>query len=421
MRKKYCMPKNVFYAQSGGVTSVINATACGVWDAVEKNAGTLGKLYFGHCGILGALEENLIDASELAEEERYNLLQTPAGAFGSCRYKLSKSPDAVQRIIEVFRAHDIGYCFYNGGGDSQDTSLVLAQKSKELNYPLTCIGIPKTIDNDLPHTDCCPGFGSVAKYTAIATLEAGLDVKSMSKSSTKVFILEVMGRNAGWIAASSALAQMHGHSPPHIILFPEIAFEPKKFIECLQKTIKQHGFCVVVASEGIRTEDKKFLSQQSTTDAFGHAQLGGVASKLAAIVKDQTGYKCHWAIPDYLQRSARHIASKVDVEQAYALGKEAVELAVKGVNSVMPIIKRLSDTPYQWEVASTTLDGVANIERMLPRDYISDDGFHVTEKAINYLAPLIEGESFPKFNKGIPVYANINPNFITKKLTGFTV
>ena len=410
-------PANAFYAQSGGVTSVINASACGVIETANKSS-KINKVLCGKNGILGALNEELFDTSKEKKSEIAKLRQTPGGAFGSCRFKLQdpiKQKKEYLRLFEVFKAHNIKYFFYNGGGDSQDTTFKVSKMAKELKIPLTCIGIPKTVDNDLPITDCSPGFGSVAKYVATSTLEAGLDVKSMSETSTKVFILEVMGRHAGWIAAASALAARNETDPPHIILMPEVPFAKKKFINKVKQTVANEGFCVVVASEGTRYKNGKFLADSGLTDAFGHKQLGGVAPVLAQMISS-IGLKNHWAVSDYLQRSARHISSKTDLDQAYAVGKKAVEFALAGKNAVMPVIKRLSDKPYKWKIESASLSKVANVEKTLPKRYISKDGFRITDKGLNYLRPLIQGESSISYKDGIPIVAELK-NTLVKKIT----
>ena len=396
------MPKNAFYAQSGGVTSVINASACGVIERAREQSA-MGKVYAGMNGILGALREELIDTSKETKAAIRQLKTTPSGAFGSCRYKL-RAPEAhpleYERILEVFRAHDIGYFFYNGGGDSQDTANKLAQYSIQQGFPVTCIGIPKTVDNDLPLTDTCPGFGSVAKYVAVSTLEASLDVRSMAETSTKVFVLEVMGRHAGWIAAASGLIQSKAGDPPHVIVLPEVAFEEDAFVRKVEQSVKRSGYCVVVASEGSQTSDGRFLAESGGTDAFGHAQLGGVAPYLVDIIKARLGYKCHWALADYLQRAARHIASKTDVEQAYAVGASAVDAALAGHNAKMVAIERVSSSPYRWKTKLVPLSRVANVEKKMPKRYIAKDGFGITQAARHHLAPLINGEDYPPTGKG---------------------
>ncbi len=410
-------PANAFYAQSGGVTSVINASACGVIETANKSS-KINKVLCGKNGILGALNEELFDTSKERKSEIAKLRQTPGGAFGSCRFKLQdpvKQKKEYLRLFEVFKAHNIEYFFYNGGGDSQDTTFKVSKMAKELKLPLTCIGIPKTVDNDLPITDCSPGFGSVAKYVATSTLEASLDVKSMSETSTKVFILEVMGRHAGWIAAASALASTNETDPPHIILMPEVSFVKKKFIDKVKQTVANEGFCVVVASEGTRYKNGMFLADSGLTDAFGHKQLGGVAPVLAQMISS-IGLKNHWAVSDYLQRSARHISSKTDLDQAYAVGKKAVEFALAGKNAVMPVIKRLSDKPYKWKIESASLSKVANVEKTLPKGYISKDGFGISNKGLNYLRPLIQGETLISYKDGIPIVAKLK-NILVKKVT----
>ncbi|HMB73037.1 MAG TPA: 6-phosphofructokinase [Gammaproteobacteria bacterium] len=404
------MKPNAFYAQSGGVTSVINASACGVIETARKHRNRIGRVYAGRNGILGALYEDMIDTSAESPSAIAALRYTPGGAFGSARYKLKGLDDnraEYERLIEVFRAHDIGYFFYNGGGDSMDTANKVAEMSRSMRFPVTCIGVPKTVDNDLPFTDTCPGFGSVAKYVAVSTQEAALDVASMASTSTKVFILEVMGRHAGWIAAAGGLAGNEPGDPPHIILFPEIPFEQKAFLDRVRSSVEDFGYCVVVVSEGSRYADGRFLADAGTRDAFGHTQLGGVASTVAEIVRDNLGLKYHYAIADYLQRSARHIASKTDVRQAYAVGQKAVEFALAGENAVMPIIKRTSDKPYRWTIDKVKLSRVANREKKMPRNFITRDGFGITGRCRTYLEPLIQGEDYPPYHRGLPRYASL--------------
>ncbi len=408
--------KNAIYAQSGGVTAVINASACAVIQTARLYPERIGKVYAAENGIIGALNEQLIDTSLETDEDIAQLLYTPAGAFGSCRYKLKDSGPEYKRLMDVFKAHNIGYFFYNGGGDSQDTAYKISKLGQEEGYPLICIGIPKTVDNDLPFTDNCPGFGSVAKYVAISTLEAGFDVASMAASSTKVFILEVMGRHAGWIAAAGGLAGKDETQAPHLILFPEVSFNEKKFLAKVDEAVKTYGYCVVVASEGIRNEEGKFLSDAGLRDAFGHAQLGGVAPVLAQLVKKELGYKYHWAVADYLQRAARHIASQVDLEQAYALGKRAVELALAGQNAIMPIIKREQDSPYRWSLDQVALADVANQEKTMPADFIRSDGMGITEACRRYLTPLIQGEAYPPYEQGLPRYVRLKNQLVSPKL-----
>jgi 6-phosphofructokinase 1 len=416
--------KNAFYAQSGGVTAVINASACGVIETARKNKGKIGKVYAGRNGIIGALTEDLIDTSKDSAAAIAALRHTPSGAFGSCRYKLKGIEEhraQYERLIEVFKAHNIGYFFYNGGGDSADTCLKVSQLSEKMGYPIVAVHVPKTVDNDLPITDNCPGFGSVAKYIAVSTLEATFDVASMAKTSTKVFVLEVMGRHAGWIAAAGAMAGNKEMDLPILVLFPEIAFDKAKFIARVDAMVKKYGYCTVVVSEGVKGADGKFLSDQGLRDAFGHAQLGGVAPVIANIVKEELGLKYHWGVADYLQRAARHIASRTDVAQAYATGKAAVELAIKGRNSVMPAIKRISDKPYKWKIEVAELKNVANKEKFMPRDFISADGFGITEKCRRYLAPLIQGEDYPPYKDGLPKYVRLKNVGVKKKLAAFNI
>jgi ATP-dependent phosphofructokinase / diphosphate-dependent phosphofructokinase len=416
------LKRNAFYAQSGGVTAVINASACGVIETARKHKDDIGKLYAGRDGIIGALTEDLIDTSQESKKKIAALRHTPAGAFGSARYKLKgldENRAEYERLIEVFKAHDIGYFFYNGGGDSQDTALKVSQLGKKMDYAITCVGIPKTVDNDLPVTDTCPGFGSVAKYVAVSIREAGFDVASMAKTSTKVFVMEVMGRHAGWIAAAAGLAAEGDGEAPHLILFPEVAFDEDKFLSRVKDAVQRYGFCAVVVSEGLRNKDGQFLAEAGTKDAFGHAQLGGVAPVVAQLVKRQLGYKYHWAVADYLQRAARHLASKTDVEQAYALGEAAVKLALAGQNAVMPIIERKSTKPYRWHIGHTPLSKVANKEKKLPKSYIRKDGFGITPSCRAYLGPLIAGEDYPPFKDGLPQYVRLDNKMVKKKLAAF--
>ena len=411
--------KNAFYAQSGGVTAVINASACGVIETARKHRNQISKVYAGRNGIIGALREDLIDTSKESKTAIHGLLSTPSGAFGSCRHKLQSLEEnrvEYERLIEVFKAHNIGYFFYNGGGDSADTCLKVSQLSQSLGYPLQAIHIPKTIDNDLPETDNCPGFGSVAKYIAISTREAALDVASMCETSTKVFILEAMGRHAGWIAAAAGLAAEQEGDAPHIILFPEIAFNREKFLAKVKRTVKRRGYCVIVASEGAQYKDGTFLAESALKDAFGHSQLGGLAPNLAEMIKSELGYKYHWAVADYLQRSARHIASQTDVDQAYALGQGAVEFALRGDNAVMPCIVRGKGKRYSWSIGEAALQDVANREKKMPRNYISRDGFGITAEARAYLAPLILGEAYPDYHNGMPKYVRLKNVPVPRKL-----
>jgi len=419
------MKKNILYAQSGGVTPVINATACGLIETARENRDKIGKVYAGKDGILGILREELIDTSKERKENIAALKHTPGGAFGSCRYKLKsieESKREYERLIEVFKAHDIGYFFYNGGGDSADTAYKVSQIAKKQGVPVQCIGVPKTIDNDLPVTDNCPGFGSVAKYVAISIMEASLDVESMASSSTKVFVLEVMGRHAGWIAAAGGLAAREEGDPPHLILFPEIPFKQREFLKKVKHAVEAYGYCSIVVSEGARDSRGRFLAEAGTKDAFGHTQLGGVAPVVAELVRAKLGYKYHWAVSDYLQRSARHIASKTDVDQAYAVGQAAVKFALEGKTGIIPVIKRTSNNPYRWKIGEAPLGRVANREKMMPRSYISADGFGITPAARRYLEPLIRGEDYPPYDRhGLPKYVRLRNILLKKKLPDFDV
>ena len=411
--------KNAFYAQSGGVTAVINASACGLLETARKYPKRIAKVYAGRHGIIGALTEDLIDTSKESRAAIAALRHTPGGAFGSARYKLAgfdKNRAQYERLIEVFRAHDIGFFFYNGGNDSMDTAHKVSEIGVQLGYPIICIGVPKTVDNDLPITDCCPGFGSAAKYIAVSTREAALDVLSMARTSTKVFVLEVMGRHAGWMAAAGGLGRAKNGDAPHIILFPEITFDRGRFLAKVKESVEKYGYCVVVVSEGVRGPEGRFLAEAATKDAFGHSQLGGVGPIVAQMTQEAFGYKYHWAVADYLQRSARHIASKVDVDQAYAVGKAAVEFAIKGKNAVMPVIVRKSSKPYRWTIGEAPLAAVANQEKKVPRHYITADGFGITAACRQYLSPLIQGEAYPPYRHGLPAYVTLKAHSVAKRL-----
>ena len=415
------MAKNAFYAQSGGVTAVINASACGVIETARQHPDKIANVYAGRNGIIGALTEDLIDTSKESDADIAALKNTPSGGFGSCRFKLKSLEDnkaEYERLIEVFKAHDIGYFFYNGGGDSADTCYKVSQLSEKMGFPVQAIHVPKTVDNDLPITDNCPGFGSVAKYIAVSALEASYDVRSMAKTSTKIFVLEVMGRHAGWIAAAGGLIEDYGI--PVVVLFPEVEFDQDKFMAQVKAKVEEHGYCTIVVSEGTHWPDGRFLAEQGTRDSFGHAQLGGAAPVVANMIKDALGYKFHWAVADYLQRAARHLASESDVEQAYALGAKAVEFAIEGHNSIMPTVDRKSNNPYKWEIGQAPLSEVANVEKMMPMDYITDDGFGITQACKDYLYPLIKGEAYPPYDdNGMPNYVTLKLESIAKKLPDF--
>ena len=412
-------PNNAFYAQSGGVSAVINASACGLLQTARQHSQKIGKVYAGRNGIIGALTEDLIDTSVEPEAALAALKHTPGAAFGSCRYKLGSIHEhraQYERLIEVFQAHDIGFFFYNGGGDSQDTAYKVSQMGAELAYPIVCVGLPKTVDNDLPITDCSPGFGSAAKYVTTSIREAAFDLAAMSRTSTKVFALEVMGRHAGWTTAACALAAEQEGDAPHVLLLPEVAFNEERFLARVEQALERHGHCVIAVSEGVKGPDGKFLSASASEDAFGHTQLGGVAPLITKLISAKLGCKCHWAVPDYLQRSARHIASETDVQQAYAVGRAAVEFAIAGRSAVMPAIRRLSDAPYRWDIIEAPLSEIANQEKLLPPEFISADGFGITEAARRYLTPLIVGEAYPPFKNGLPDYAKLRNVTVPKKL-----
>jgi 6-phosphofructokinase 1 len=417
--------QNAFYAQSGGVTAVINASAAGVIETARQHQEQIGKVYAGRHGIIGALTEELIDTSAESAAAIARLKYTPGGAFGSARYQLKSFEESraqYARLLEVFRAHNIRYFFYNGGGDSADTCLKIARVSAHLGYPIVAIHVPKTVDNDLPGTDCCPGFGSVAKYVATSVREAAFDIAAMAKTSTRVFILEVMGRHAGWITAACGLAAEQEGDAPHLLLFPEIPFDEAQFLARVQAAVQQYGYCVIAASEGLRTPDGRFLAESGWRDAFGHVQLGGVAPVLAQRVREKLTLPYHWAVADYLQRAARHIASATDVQQSYAVGKAAVEFALQGYTAVMPTLVRVSDQPYQWTIGMVQLEEVANQEKRMPREFISADGFHITQQCRTYLTPLIQGEDYPPFKNGLPDYITLKNLAVPKKLsTDFTV
>jgi 6-phosphofructokinase 1 len=419
------MAGNLLYAQSGGVTAVINTTAAAVIETARKAGKRIGKVYAARNGIIGALREELYDTSHERPEDIRALAYTPGGAFGSCRFKLKdieRDRARYERLIAVFKAHDIRWFLYNGGNDSADTSNKISQIGAALGYPVHCIGVPKTVDNDLVVTDNCPGFGSVAKYTAVSILEASLDVRSMFESSTKVFVMEVMGRHAGWIAAAAGLAARRADDPPQVILFPEVPFDEAAFLAAVQRSVQRVGYCSVVVSEGLRDTQGRFLAEAGTSDAFGHVQLGGVGPLIANLVKDKLGYKYHWAVSDYLQRSARHIASKTDWEQAYAVGKAAVRYALANMNAVMPVIRRVSQRPYRWDVAPAALTTIANHEKKMPLNFIRADGYGITLKCRRYLEPLIHGEAYPPYGPdGLPRYVALRNRLVRRKLPPYAI
>ena len=400
--------KNAFYAQSGGVTSVINCSAYGVISKFKKDFSG-SNIYASKNGIVGLLEGELYDLSE-TKKPFQNLLDMPGGIFGSCRYKLPNLDDEAfyKNLFVQLEKINIGYFFYNGGNDSADTCLKVAKAAEKYGYDLKAIAVPKTIDNDLAVTDNCPGFGSVAKYVAISAKEASLDIKSMCKTSTKVFVLEVMGRHAGWIAAAGELANNNEQTFVHKILLPEISFDEERFLSGVEQDVSEYGYSVIVASEGLKNKNGELYASSTEKDSFGHSQLGGLAPKIASLITNKLNLKNHWSVADYLQRSARHISSLTDIKQAVAVGEAAVKLAAEGKSGVMPIIKRISNSPYEWVISEGDLNQIANEEKTLPKNFISNDGFGITEAGRNYLQPLIEGESFPKFSNGTPLYEGLD-------------
>ncbi|HKI97434.1 MAG TPA: 6-phosphofructokinase [bacterium] len=410
--------RNAVYAQSGGVTSVINASAYGLIQAAQA-CDFIGTVYAGLDGINGVLDEQLIDLSQEDPQAIEALRHTPAGAFGSCRKKLKdldKDRAEFQRILDVLAAHDVGYFFYNGGNDSMDTVDKLARYAQSQSYPLQVIGVPKTIDNDLPITDCCPGFGSVAKYNTISMLEGAMDTESMYRDSTKVFVLETMGRHAGWIAASTGLASRSERDGPHLILLPEVPFDKAKFLGAVDGTVKKLGYCAITVSEGAQDAEGHFLSESGGQDAFGHTQLGGAGVFIQELIKSELKLKVHGAVLDYCQRSGRHLASKVDVEQAIACGAHAVKLAGEGLTGRMVTIQRDGEEPYRWSVGHTEAANIANQEKLLPREFIREDGFHVTEGFRRYCLPLIQGEDYPPYEQGLPAYRRMKKTLAPRKL-----
>lgn len=412
---------NAFYAQSGGATAVINATACGLIEEARRqhlaDPTRIGQVYAGRDGILGALREDLIDTSLESDADIARLRQTPGGAFGSSRFHLGPLAThraMYERLAAVLAAHDIGYFFINGGEGSMGAAWHLSQMMREIGQPLRVIGIPKTVDNDMALTDCCPGFGSVAKYIATSVREAGYDVASMSQTSTKVFVLEVMGRHAGWITAAAGLASEAEGEPPHILLLPEVGFDDRKFLARVRHCVETYGYCVVVTAEGL-------CDAGGCNFGVSSRRAGTVGRYIADMVEVHLGYKQHLAVADYLQRSARHLASAVDVAQAHALGAAALRLALAGESDVAPILHRLSDAPYRWEIRTAPLAALANVERRLPPEFISADGYHITEACRRYLAPLIAGEDLPPFANGLPVYVRLKNQSVTRRLPVYAV
>ena len=401
--------KNALYAQSGGVTSVINSSAYGVILQLKETQSD-ALIYAAKDGILGIINDNVYDLQK-TQKPLNLLLNSPAGMFGSCRYKLPEitEKEFYNKMFEKLDKRSIKYIFYNGGNDSADTCLKIALAAKGIGYDLNAIAVPKTIDNDLIVTDNCPGFGSVAKYVATSAMEASLDLKSMCKTSTKVFVLEVMGRHAGWIAAAAELANtLCSDIYVHKILLPEVPFNEEKFLQGVESDISKFGYSVIVASEGLKDSNGNLYSEAGQKDSFGHSQLGGLSPKIAKLIKDKIGLKYHWAVSDYLQRSARHLSSMTDIEQAIAVGRYAVDFALSGKTGIMPVIKRVSNDPYRWEIAEGDLSEIANQEKLVPDNYIAENKFRINSSGIAYLKPLIQGESFPDFFSGLPKYEQLD-------------
>lgn len=421
---------NLFYAQSGGVTAVINASAGGVLAAARAHRDQIGRVYAGENGILGALEESLFDLSCEPASALAALRRLPGSAFGSSRYPLGtpeSHPQHYSRLLEVFHAHDIRWFLYNGGGGSAGTCLHVAVAAKAAGYPLSVIHIPKTVDNDLARTDFSPGFGSVAKYTAVSVREAALDVASMARTSTQVFVMEVMGRHAGWIAAASALAQeADGRGAPHLILFPEVAFDEAGFMAKVEAIIAREGYCVIVTAEGLAIHNPA-LGEAAPEAAGEHGKdrlnvhTGKAAPYLADLIHRRLGMRCHYSVSDYLQRSARHIAASVDVDAAWRVGEAAVEMALAGRHLVMPSLRRQAGArKVRWEIVAEPLARIARQETTLPRHFISRDGYGITPRCRAYLLPLIQGEDYPPYQHGLPCYTPLRLAKVERRLPPFS-
>ena len=399
---------NALYIQSGGMTSVLNNAAYTIIKTIQKYPKKIGKLYAGIYGIVGVLEDNLLDISTLSEIQIENIKNSPGGVFGTSRYKIKSINEdfaIYETLVNIFIKYNIHYIFYNGGNDSVDTALKLSKITKKFDYKLYCIAVPKTIDNDIACTDVSPGFGSAAKYIATSMYEASIDLKSMCKTSTKVFIMEIMGRHAGWLTAASAVWKNNDSDPPHICLLPEIPFNQERFLKLVTNSVNKYGYCSIAVSEGLKDETHKFISHKNTNDTFGHTQLGGVSSVLANIIQINLGYKCHYAIPDYLQRAAKHLCSKLDIEIANAVGKAAVEFAIQQKNNVMPCIKKIQTNPYLYEIECISLDNIANVEKKMPLNFIDKENLTITSECKEYILPFVSGEVFPKYSEnGKPIY-----------------
>ena len=396
---------NALYAQSGGMTAVINATACGVIETARRYPKQIGTVYAACNGILGVLREELVDTVCLGPGELIGMRQTPGGVFGSCRFDLDDETDnraQYDRLFEVFTAYGIGTFFYNGGNGSMHTALQIDRAARARGFELSVIGVPKTVDNDIVGSDCCPGYGSAIKYLASSMREASIDLASMSSRRGRVFVLEVMGRNAGWLAAGCGLAADRPEAAPQLILVPEVRYDKARFLAAVKAQVERQGHCSIVAAEGVLDGDGSALAQVGSDGRY--VQLGGSGSVVAGHVQQELGYKAHCAVTDYLQRAARHLASATDDAQAYAVGAAAVEAAVAGESSVTTAVERLSTSPYCWRVGTVALEQVANLERLLPAEFIREDGMHVTPAFREWALPLIAGEATPSFLDGLPRY-----------------
>lgn len=414
------MTRNLLYAQSGGVTAVINATAAGVIATARQASGEIGQVLAARNGILGVLRETLVDTAGLSVRDLERLRSTPGGAFGSCRFDLDpadRNPAQYDRLFAVLAAHDVGCFLYNGGNGSMETCRQIQAAADARGYPLTVLGVPKTVDNDIVLTDCCPGFGSAAKYLATSIREVGLDLNAMTTGSGRAFVLEVMGRNAGWLAAACALAAEDDDAAPHLILLPEVAFDEAAFLARVKSVVERSGSCAIVVAEGVRGLGGKVLSIQDRNQK-GYIQLGGAGEVIAEKIHTGLGYKVHYALADYLQRSARHIASRTDTAQAFGVGKAAVRRAIAGNCGVVGI-ERLSDEPYLWRTTLQAFDLVANLERQVPPEFIAPDGFGVTDAFRRWCRPLIAGEDWPPFRDGLPDYLRLQLPLVPPRLAPY--
>lgn len=414
---------NLLVGQSGGPTSVINASVAGVIQEAGRHPDAIEEIYGGLNGIFGMLNEDLIDLQEEKRQAIEGLKHTPAAALGTCRYKLDfkkkaeKAAKDMDRLFEVFKAHNIRYFFYAGGNDSQDTSHKIHEEAVKRGWDMRVIGVPKTIDNDLPHTDHCPGYGSVIKYNATTVMEVGLDVGSMATDDGSCCIIEVMGRSAGWIAAGTVLAKRKPSDAPHIILLPEIPFDEAAFLAKVQATVAEHRYCIVVVGEGLKNAQGEEIGADKTRlDSFGHPVLSGAADRLAEIVQGRVSLKTRTVKLGYTQRAAAHFASETDVQEAFACGEAAVRAAVSGQSGQMVKIVRLQQDPYKWTTDLQPLGDIANVEHFLPRDWISEDGFMPNEKFIQYAAPLVVGEPKLATEGGLPKYTVLEKVRVDKVL-----